>query len=60
MKGPAHHLLLQAAARLNADGHTDLAGDMLQLARQWTPEGERELIGDRSPLQLQQEPLHDA
>lgn len=62
MRAPAHQLLLQAAARLNADGHTDLAQDILQLARQWTPEAERLLVGDPIVLiQLQQqEPLHDA
>jgi hypothetical protein len=61
MKGPAHHLLLQAAARLNADGHVELAADILQLARQWTPESEQQLVGHPNVLPLQQgmEPLHD-
>jgi len=63
MKGPAHVLLLKAAATLNADGHGPLAQDVLQLARQWTPESERQLVSDTNVfLDLQQgmEPLHDA
>jgi hypothetical protein len=60
MNGPAHHVLLQASARLNADGHTELASDVLQLARQWTPESERQLVGHPNVLPLQQDTLPDA
>jgi hypothetical protein len=62
MKGPAHHVLLQASARLNADGHVDLAADILQLARQWTPDAERQLVGTPIVLATSEgmEPLHDA
>jgi hypothetical protein len=62
MRAPAHQLLLQAAARLNADGHHDLGADVLQLARQWTPEAERLLIGGPNVLARPKdmEPLHDA
>lgn len=56
-------LLAKAAARLNAHGYTDMAQDLLQLSRRWTPESERQLIDDTSSpafIQLQQESLHDA
>lgn len=62
MKEPAHRLLQQAAARLNADGHVELAADVLQLSRNWTPDNERALVGERLPLQQDCtfDPLHDA
>jgi hypothetical protein len=60
-----HHVLLQAAARLNADGHVDLAADVHQLAKRWTPTEYNETIGNADqrcvvlpPLQ-QQHPLCD-
>jgi len=49
MRGPTHQLLRQAAARLHADGHYGLAADVLQLARQWTPEQVQEMIGHLPP-----------
>lgn len=42
---PPHQLLLYAAARLNAHGHTSLAQDLRQLARHYTPSSETELVG---------------
>lgn len=42
-------LLLQAAARLNADGHIALASDLHQLARKWAPP--EELVGNVLPMQ---------
>lgn len=48
MKQP-NHLLIEAAARLFADGHTDLAQDLRQLARRWTPADEEELCGRGQP-----------
>lgn len=42
-------LLLQAAARLNAEGHIALALDLHQLARKWAPP--EELVGNVLPLQ---------
>jgi len=62
VKEPAHRLLQQAAARLNADGHKALAADVLQLSRHWTPESERALIGNGLPAQQINpfHPLHDA
>jgi len=60
MNQPAHRLLQQAAARLNADGHTALAADVLQLSRQWTPEAERLLVGTAQDQQRDPFfPLHD-
>lgn len=44
MKQP-NRLLLEASARLYADGHPDLASDLRQLARRWTPADEQELCG---------------
>lgn len=55
MRWPPHQLLLHAAARLNAHGHTALAQDLRQLSRQWTPEKEKELVGgsvDAAPCEL--------
>jgi hypothetical protein len=44
-----HKLLIQAAARLFADGHNDLARDVRQLAHKWTPLDEQRLIsGDKT------------
>jgi hypothetical protein len=47
-----HRVLLQAAARLNADGHNVLAADVLQLARRWTPAEYSETTGnpDQHPV----------
>lgn len=42
---PPNRVLLEAAARLFADGHNVLAQDVRQLARQWTPADEQELCG---------------
>lgn len=41
-----HHVLLQAAARLSADGHNVLAADVYQLAKHWTPPDYTETIGN--------------
>lgn len=41
-------LLLQAAARLNAEGHIALALDLQRLARRWSPP--EELVGN--PIDL--------
>lgn len=51
MESP-HHVLLQAAARLNADGHNVLAADVYQLAKHWTPADYTETVGnsDQTPL----------
>ena len=61
-----HHVLLQAAARLNADGHVDLAADVHQLAKRWTPTEYNETVGNADqprvvlpPLQQSQHPLCD-
>lgn len=44
-----HKLLLEAALRLFADGHTELAQDVRQLAQRWTPVDEWRLVsGDKS------------
>ena len=40
-----NRLLIEAAARLFAAGHPELAVDLRQLARRWTPADERELCG---------------
>ena len=48
-------LLAKAAARLNADGHSALAQDVLRLSRKWTPGYERQLVDDSTVfLALQQ------
>jgi len=44
MKQP-NRLLIEASARLFADGHPELAADLRQLARHWTPADETELCG---------------
>ena len=46
-----HKLLIQAAARLFADGHGDLARDVRQLALKWTPADERRLIAGNKSTQ---------
>lgn len=44
-----HKLLIQAAARLFADGHVEMAQDIRQLAQKWTPVDEQRLVsGDKS------------
>lgn len=49
MKQP-HLLLVEASVRLFAEGHTELAYDLRQLALKWTPESEKRLIhGPESP-----------
>lgn len=45
MESP-HQILLQAAARLHADGHNVLAADVYQLAKHWTPPAYTETIGN--------------
>ena len=52
-----HHVLLQAAARLNADGHVDLAADVHQLAKRWTPAEYTETIGNSDQHQVVLPPL---
>lgn len=44
-----HVLLLKAAARLHSCGHSDLAQDILQLSRQWTPAEIQEVINASDP-----------
>lgn len=46
---PPNRVLLEAAARLFAAGHTDLAQDVRQLATKWTPADEQELCGRGLP-----------
>ena len=53
MRAP-HQLLIQAAARLAADGHVDLSADIRQLANKWTPESEKALVSGSNTIQLQQ------
>jgi len=44
-----HKLLLEASLRLFADGHTELAQDVRQLAQRWTPIDEWRLVsGDKT------------
>jgi hypothetical protein len=52
-----HHVLLQAAARLNADGHIDLAADVHQLAKRWTPTEYNETIGNADQPRVVLPPL---
>ncbi len=40
-----NRVLLEAAARLFAHGHNDLAQDLRQLARMYTPTDEQEVCG---------------
>lgn len=47
MKQP-NHVLIEASARLFADGHPDLAADVRQLAKRWTPQDEQMLCGHAS------------
>lgn len=49
MKAP-NVVLIEAAARLFADGHDRLAADVRQLARKWTPE--EELVGQPQAIEL--------
>jgi len=64
MKEP-YQLLIQVSARLFADGHTNLAQDVRQLALRWTPEREKILIHGQEedygfdPDFDPQHPLHD-
>jgi len=64
MKEP-YQLLIQVSARLFADGHTNLAQDVRQLALRWTPEREKILIHGQEedygfdPDFVPQHPLHD-
>lgn len=46
---PPNQVLLEAAARLFAAGHPDLAQDVRQLAKRWTPEDDDLLCGRGLP-----------
>lgn len=63
MKQP-HLLLVEASARLFAEGHAELAYDLRQLALKWTPESEKRLIHGPEPTDEDHDfdylsPIHD-